>query len=88
MRTAAIVLIIGCILFSFAGAAMAADMAGIVTSVDEAKGTLTLKNGTQFNSVAVSLLKGANVRDNVKVQYKDEDGKKVVTKITKQNIGC
>jgi hypothetical protein len=49
---------------------------------------LTLKDGTQFDGVTVSLLKGWKSGDNVLVIYKEDGGKKVVTRITSPPIGC
>jgi hypothetical protein len=88
MRQAAIVLIVGFILLTFAGTVLANETAGTITALDAAKGAVTLKNGAQFDSVALSLLKDLKVGDHIKVEYKEEGGKKVVTKITPPPIGC
>ncbi len=85
MKRATIVLFIGFILLAFAGAALAKEMSGEVTAVDAAKGTLALKSGTveaQFDCETGSLIKDVKVGDKVTVEYKEQDGKKIVTKVT------
>jgi hypothetical protein len=66
MRQAAIVLIVGFILLAFAGAVLANETAGTITALDAAKGTVTLKNGAQFDHVAVSLLEDLKVGDHIR----------------------
>lgn len=83
MKRATIVLLIGFV-FVFAGAALAAEMSGEVTAVDTAKGTLTLKSGTAeagFDCETGSLIKDVKVGEHVTVEYKEEGGKKIVTKV-------
>ena len=84
MKRATIVLLVGFIIVVFAGVALAAEMSGEVTAVDMTKGTLTLKSGTveaAFDCETGSLIKDVKVGDMVKVEYKEEDGKKMVTKV-------
>jgi Cu/Ag efflux protein CusF len=88
MKKAAIILVVGSLLLLLAGAAFAGEKLGAVAAVDVDKGVLTLKDGTQFDGVTVSLLKGWKSGDNVMVVYKEDGGKKVVTKITSPPIGC
>ncbi|HEX9022189.1 MAG TPA: copper-binding protein [Nitrospirota bacterium] len=80
---------------AFAGVALAMEMSGEVTAVDAAKGTLTLKSGTVsagFDCEEGSLIKDVKVGDQVTVVYKEEGGKKTVTKVTpmkkKPAAGC
>ncbi len=85
MKRATIVLLIGFIVVVFAGLALAAEMSGEVTAVDAAKGTLTLKSGTveaSFDCEMGSLIKDVKVGDTVTVEYKEEGGKKIATKVT------
>lgn len=72
----------------FAAAAFAGVATGTIAAIDVEKGTLTLKNGAHFEGVASSLLKGLEAGINVKVTFKEEGGKKIVTKITTEPIGC
>ena len=68
-----------------AGAAVAKEMTGEVIAVDTVKGTLTLKSGTveaPFDCETGSLIKDVKVGDHVIVQYKEAEGKKIVTKVT------
>ena len=97
MKRASIVLLVGFVLIAFAGAAFAMEMSGEVTAVDAGKGILTLKSGTLvsgFDCETGSLLKDVKVGDKVTVDYKEEGGKKVVTKISsmkmkkKAPVGC
>jgi hypothetical protein len=88
MKKAAMILFVGALLLVLAGAALAGDKLGAVAAVDVDKGVLTLKDGTQFDGVAASLLKGWKSGDNVMVVYKEEGGKKIVTKIMPPPIGC
>lgn len=64
--------------------ALAKDMSGEVTAVDVAKGTLTLKSGTidaGFDCEEGALSKDVKVGDQVTVEYKEEGGKKMATKV-------
>ncbi len=95
MKRATIVLLIGFIVVVFAGLALAAEMSGEVTAVDAAKGTLMLKSGTAeagFDCETGSLIKDVKVGDIVTVEYKEEGGKKIVTKVSpkkkKAAVGC
>jgi Cu/Ag efflux protein CusF len=88
MRHVAIVLVMGFMFLIFAGAGLANETSGVVTGVDAAKGTLTLKNGSNFDGVSAGLLKGVKAGDSVKVEYKEEGGKKIVIKITLPPVGC
>jgi hypothetical protein len=88
MKKAAIILFVGSLLLVLSGAAFAGEKLGAVATVDVDKGVLALKDGTQFDGVAASLLKGWKSGDNVMVVYKEEGGKKVVTKIMPPPIGC
>jgi len=95
MKRASIVLLVGFILLALAGAAFAVEMSGEVTAVDAGKGTLSLKSGnlvSGYDCEIGSLLKAVKVGDTVTVDYKNEGGKKVVTKISpmkkKPPVGC
>jgi Cu/Ag efflux protein CusF len=95
MKRAASVVLIAFILLSFAGAALAGEMSGEVVAVDAAKGALALKSGSVtagFDCEKGSLIKEVKVGDKVTVQYKEEGGKKIATKVTpvkKQvSVGC
>ncbi len=72
------------IFLAFAGAAVAAEMSGEVTAVDVAKGTLVLKSGmveAGFDCETGSLIKDVKVGDKVTVEYKEQGGKKIATKV-------
>jgi opacity protein-like surface antigen len=94
MKRATSLFLIVFVLLAFAGVALAADMSGEVTAVNAAKGTLTLKSGTVeagFDCETGSLIKDVKVGDKVTVQYKEEGGKKIATKVTpmkKAPVGC
>ena len=95
MKQAMSVILIVLVLSVFAGVALAAELSGEVTAVDAAKGTLTLKTGTVaagFDCETGSLIKEVKVGDKVTVQYKEEGGKKITTKVTpmkkKASVGC
>ena len=95
MKRAAPVVLIAFVLLTFVGAALAGEMSGEVTAVDTAKGTLTLKSGSVtagFDCETGSLIKEVKAGDKVTVQYKEEGGKKIATKVTpmkKQvSVGC
>jgi hypothetical protein len=95
MKGASIVLLVGLVLIAFAGVAIAAEMSGEVTAVDAGKGSLSLKSGTLvsgYDCETGSLLKDVKVGDKVTVEYKEEGGKKIVTKIApmkkKPPVGC
>ncbi len=84
MKRATIVFLIGFVLLTFAGAALAKEMSGEVAAVDATKGTLALKSGTveaQFDCEAGYLIKDVKVGDQVTVEYKEQDDKKIVTKV-------
>ena len=95
MKKATSFFLIGLVLLVFAGVALAAEMSGEVTAVDAAKGSLTLKSGTVsagFDCETGSLIKDVKVGDKVTVQYKEEGGKKITTKVTpvkkEAHTGC
>jgi hypothetical protein len=95
MKQATSVSLIFFMLLVFAGVALAEELSGEVTAVDVAKGTLTLKTGTVaagFDCETGSLIKDVKVGDKVTVQYKEEGGKKITTKVTpikkKAPVGC
>lgn len=97
MKVAKSVLVIAVVLLAFVGVAAAAEMSGVVTAVDGAKNTISIKNQTvdvSYDCEEGSLLKGVKVGDEVTVQYKESGGKKIVTKITpmmkkkKAAVGC
>jgi len=86
MKRLSIVLLVGFVLLALAGAAFAMEMSGEVTAVDAAKGTLSLKSGNLvagYDCETGSLLKDVKVGNKVTVVYKEEGGKKVVTKVSK-----
>jgi hypothetical protein len=95
MKQATSVFLIVFVLLAFVGVALAEEMSGEVAAVDVAKGTLTLKTGTVaagFDCETGSLIKDVKVGDKVTVQYKDEGGKKITTKVSpmkkKAPVGC
>lgn len=88
MKQKAIVLLISTVFLVLAGIALAGEISGVITAVDAEKGMFALKDGTRFDGVAASLLNGFKAGDQAKVEYKEEGGKKIVTKITKPPIGC
>jgi len=95
MKRAASLFLIVFVLLAFVGVALAAEMSGEVTAVDAAKGSLALKSGTVtagFDCETGSLIKDVKVGDQVTVQYKEEGGKKIATKVTpmkkKAPVGC
>ncbi len=84
MRRATIVLFMGFVLLVAAGPALAAEMSGEVVAVDAAKGTLVLKSGSVeagFDCETGSLIKDVKVGDKVTVEYKEQGGKKIATKV-------
>ncbi len=84
MKRAISLFIIIFVLLTFVGVVLAAEMSGEVTAVDSAKGILTLKSGTVeagFDCEVGSLIKDVKVGDQVTVQYKEEGGKKLATKV-------
>jgi len=84
MKVATKILLIAFVLLTFAGVALATEMSGEVTAVDVAKGTLILKSGTAdvgFDCEEGSLIKDVKVGDQVTVEYKEEGGKKIATKV-------
>jgi Cu/Ag efflux protein CusF len=85
MKRATSLFFIAFVLLALVGAAFAAEMNGEVTAVDAAKGTLTLKSGTMeaaFDCETGSVAKDVKVGDKVTVQYKEQDGKKIATKVS------
>ncbi len=95
MKHAMSLFLIVFVLLTFVGVALAAEMSGEVTVVDAAKGILTLKAGTVaagFDCETGSLIKDVKVGDQLTVQYKEEGGKKIATKVTpmkkKAPVGC
>lgn len=95
MKQATSLFLIVFVLLTFVGVALAADLSGEVTAVNAEKGTLTLKSGTVeagFDCETGSLIKDVKVGDQVTVQYKEEGGKKIATKVTpmkkKAPVGC
>ncbi len=85
MRRVTLLFLITFVLLTFFGVALAAEMSGQVTAVDTVKGTLTLKSGTltaAFDCESGSLIKDVKVGDQVTVEYKEEGGKKIVTKVS------
>jgi len=95
VKHATVFFLIAFVLLAFVGVAVAAEMSGEVTAVDAAKGTLMLKTGSVEAAVDCetgSILSGVKVGDKVTVQYKEEKGKKMATKVTpmkkKAPVGC
>ena len=87
MKAVTSVLVVAFMLLAFVGMAVAKEISGEVTAVDTAKGTLTLKSGTveaPFDCENGSLIKDVKVGDHVTVEYKEEGGKKIATKITQK----
>lgn len=97
MRITASIVMAVFLVFSVAGAALAAEMSGEVKAVDAAKGVLTLSSGaieTAFDCETGSVIKDVKVGDKVTVQYTEKGGKKLATKVTPQKakpkaaVGC
>ncbi len=70
-------------------------MSGEVKVVDAGKGTLTLSSesiNVGFDCETGSLISDVKVGDKVTVEYTNQDGKKIVTKVTQQKkkpaVGC
>lgn len=87
MKAATSFLIIAFVMLTFVGMAVAKEMtmSGEVIAVDAAKGTLTLKSGkveAPFDCETGSLIKDVKVGNNVTVTYKEQGGKKIVTRVT------
>jgi len=85
MKAAMSFLMIAFVLLTFIGVAIAEEMSGEVIAVDTIKGTLTLKSGTVkagFDCESGSLIKDVKVGDKLTLEYKEEGGKKVLTKVT------
>jgi hypothetical protein len=85
MKGATLLLLIAFALLTFVGVALAKEMSGEVTGVNVEKGTLKLKGEkleAGFDCEEGSLIKNVKVGDQVTVEYKEKDGKKIVTKIT------
>jgi len=89
-----VLVLVAMILMVVAGAAFAAEMSGTVSSMDAAKGTLTIKNekvDVGFDCEVGSLMKDVKVGDMVTVEYNEAKGMKKATKITpkkKAAVGC
>jgi len=95
MKQAVSVFFIAFVLLAIVGAARAEEMSGEAASVDGAKGTLILKSGAGavvFDCETKSLCKEVKAGDKVTVQYQEEGGKKISTKIAlmkkKAPAGC
>ena len=91
MKTATSFFVIAFVLLTFVGIAVAKDMTmtGEVIAVDAAKGTLTLKSGkveAPFDCESGSMIKDVKVGDQVTVTYKEQDGKKIATKVTPKKM--
>ena len=87
MKVATSFLLIAFVLLTLVGTALAMEMSGEVTAVDTVNGTLTLKSETVqvgFDCENGSLIKDVKVGDRLTVEYKEESGKKIVTKVTPQ----
>jgi hypothetical protein len=89
-----ILVLVALILMVVAGSAFALEMSGTVSAMDNAKGTLTIKNekvDVGFDCEVGSLMKDVKVGEMVTVQYNEVNGKKKATKITpkkKAAVGC
>ncbi len=84
----AMVLGIGFVVLVLAGAALAAEKLGVVSVVNAETGTLLLRDGTRFEHVEGALLRGLKREDKVKVEYREEGGKRTVTNVTQPAVGC
>jgi len=95
MKQATSVFLIVLVLLTFAGAAFGEESSGVVTAVDAAKGTLTLKTGTvaeSFDCETGSLIKEVKVGDKITVEYQEKGGKKITIKVSptkkESHVGC
>ena len=96
MKVSTFVLVVAVVLLAFVGVALAGEMSGTVTAVNAEKNTITLKSQTMdvsYDCEDGSLLKGVKVGDQVTVEYKEQAGKKMATKINpmkkkKAAVGC
>jgi hypothetical protein len=95
MKHATSVFLIVFVLLIFAGGAFAEEMSGEVAAVDYAKGKLLLKSGSAavgFDCETNSLVQDVKVGDKVTVQYNEEGGKKITTKVSplkkRASVGC
>jgi len=90
MRRRASILVVSLLVFGLVGVALAMQMTGKVTALDAEKGSITVADTAFQGDKAV--LSGVKVGDEVTVEYKEEGGKKVATKISakkkKAAIGC
>jgi len=89
MKTSALFLVVAFVLLSFVGLAVAKEMSGEVIAVDAVKGMLTLKSGSvdaEIDCETGSIIKDVKVGDHVTVEYKEEGGKKVATKVTPMHM--
>lgn len=86
MRAIASILLVIAVTVVFAASVFAMEMSGVVTAIDVEKSTITLKTEKMDVSVDCetgSLLKGIKVGDSVTVQYREEGGKKLATRVTR-----
>lgn len=95
MKQALSVFCIVVVLLIFVSAALAEELSGEIAAVDYAKGTLILKSTTGavgFYGETNALVKEVKVGDKVTVQYNEEGGKKITTKVSlmkkKASAGC
>jgi len=95
MKQATSIFLIAFVLLAFSGSAFAEEMSGEVAAVDYAKGKLILMSATVavgFDCETASLINEVKVGEKVTVQYNEEGGKKVVTKVSplkkKASVGC
>lgn len=79
----------------FSGVVFAGAMSGEVAAVDYAKGQMILKSATAavgFDCEEGSLIKEVKVGDKVTVQYNEEGGRHIATKVSltkkKASAGC
>jgi len=86
MKGVPLVMAIVAVVMMFSSEARAAEVTGTVTAVNIEKSTITLKSETMsvsFDCETGSLLKGIKAGDTVTVQYTDEGGRKLATKVTR-----
>jgi len=95
MKGTVLLLFITAVLVTLVGAAFANEMSGVVTAIDTQHNTVTVKSSTMdagFDCETGTLLKGVKVGDQVTIEYREEGGKKMTTKITpmmkKAPVGC
>ncbi len=86
VRVTILVLLVAAVMLTVVGSALATDLTGVVTAVNMEKSTITIaaeKMNVSFDCETGSLLKGINVGDTVKVQYSEENGKKLATTVVR-----